>query len=163
MFRMLGLALCCLLGACPVFVAVTEREFGVCTLRQTVLINVPHPRPSFISGSVLFRSIPFLSVPGCLASGSQALCLKNRRERLVHTVCACTAPQRFLGNLETSPKIYSITLTSVCLSGKKDAGHSVETITFQVNRVIQAVAVKAIAFLTLKPPHREHNSAGNLK
>ena len=29
---------------------------------------------------------------------------KNRRERLVHTVCACGAPQVFLGNLETSVK-----------------------------------------------------------
>ena len=27
---------------------------------------------------------------------------KNRRERLVHTVCACVAPKDFLGKLETS-------------------------------------------------------------
>ena len=29
---------------------------------------------------------------------------KNRRERLVHTVCACAALQVFLENLETSVK-----------------------------------------------------------
>ena len=57
-------------GACPVFVAVTEREIGVRTRRRTVLINATfwprvqhvHPRPyctTITSGSVRFCSVPF--------------------------------------------------------------------------------------------------------
>ena len=58
-------------GACPVFVAVTEREIRVHTHRQTVLINanfgqrVQHPRPYYAtitSGSVPFRVL-YLSSP----------------------------------------------------------------------------------------------------
>ena len=39
-------------------------------------------------------------------------CSINRRERLLHTVCACAAPQVFLESLETSIK--STPLHSVC-------------------------------------------------
>ena len=59
-------------GACPVFVAATEREIRVRTLRQAVLINanfwprVQCPRP--YCASITSGSVPFRSVPGFIAS-----------------------------------------------------------------------------------------------
>ena len=51
---------------------------------------------------------------GC--SVATSLVPRNRREHLVHTVCACAAPQVFSGKLGNFRKIYSVTLTSACQS-----------------------------------------------
>ena len=86
MFHILGVALFCLLGACPVFVAGTGRKIRVRTQKQTVLINanfwprVRDPRPyctTITSGSVPFHSVSFLNVPGFPASPPILLTLSD--------------------------------------------------------------------------------------
>ena len=75
MFHMLGVALCCLLGACPVFVAGTGREMsspytdkpGILTPIFRSISSV-HVRVVQQLLPVPFHFIPFHSVPGFIPS-----------------------------------------------------------------------------------------------
>ena len=75
MFHMLGVALCCLVGACPVFVAGTEREISSPYIDKPGTltpifhsISSVHVRIVQQLLPVPFRSIPFHSVPGFIPS-----------------------------------------------------------------------------------------------
>ena len=69
MFNTLGVALYCLLGACPVFVAGTGREMSSPyrdELTLTHRVSGVHVR--IVHQLLPFRSVPFRSVPGFIAS-----------------------------------------------------------------------------------------------
>ena len=58
MINTLGVAQCCLLGGCPMFVTGTGREMS------SLYVDINTNFPTCIRASIISGSVPFLSVPG---------------------------------------------------------------------------------------------------
>ena len=94
MFHMLGVALCYLLGACPVFVAGTGREISSpCIDKPGILTPIFHSLSGVHVHIVQqLLQVPFRSIPGFIPSPPSGTCTCMKREigLYVNALCVST-------------------------------------------------------------------------
>ena len=124
MFNTLGVALYCLLGACPVFVAGTGRKMSSPyrdDLTLTHRVSGVHVHIVHQLLPVPFRSVPFRSVPGFIASPRLKHKLCPGGSRLKHKLCPG-------GSVSAETKIMSRRVwaeTQIVSTGVLDKAHNV--------------------------------------